>query len=150
MKMEPIVSSETSAIRTQTPGNYPKRNKLLSLLGLENAWFKSHLGLRKPCNFSWLSLVSPGKFLAVALNCAASRVHSGSLYMVCGCYCSNNVKFFCLLGCNCMGRHSVPSHTVNYTHAPLCTVQYTHAPRAEYAAITPTTSMSTDTIEPLL
>jgi len=23
-----IVSSETSAIRTQTPGNYPKRNKL--------------------------------------------------------------------------------------------------------------------------
>ena len=29
MKMEPIVSSETSAIRTQTPGNYPKRNKWL-------------------------------------------------------------------------------------------------------------------------
>ena len=28
MKMEQIVSSETSAIRTQTPGNYPKRNKL--------------------------------------------------------------------------------------------------------------------------
>ena len=28
MKMEPIVSSGTSAIRTQTPGNYPKRNKL--------------------------------------------------------------------------------------------------------------------------
>jgi len=28
MKMEPIVSTETSAIRTQTPGNYPKRNKL--------------------------------------------------------------------------------------------------------------------------
>jgi len=26
--MEPIVSSETSAIKTQTPGNYPKRNKL--------------------------------------------------------------------------------------------------------------------------
>ena len=26
--MEPIVSSETSEIRTQTPGNYPKRNKL--------------------------------------------------------------------------------------------------------------------------
>jgi len=25
MKMEPIVSSETSAIRTQTPGIYPKR-----------------------------------------------------------------------------------------------------------------------------
>ena len=28
MKMEPIVSSETSAVRTQTPENYPKRNKL--------------------------------------------------------------------------------------------------------------------------
>ena len=28
MKMEPTVSSETSAIRTQTPGNYPKRTKL--------------------------------------------------------------------------------------------------------------------------
>ena len=28
MKMEPIVSSETSAIRTQTPGNYPKRNNI--------------------------------------------------------------------------------------------------------------------------
>jgi len=28
MKMEPVVSSETSALRTQTPGNYPKRNKL--------------------------------------------------------------------------------------------------------------------------
>jgi len=26
--MEPIVSAETSAIRTQTPGNYPKRNNL--------------------------------------------------------------------------------------------------------------------------
>ena len=28
MKMEPIVSSETSAIRTQTPGNYPKREQI--------------------------------------------------------------------------------------------------------------------------
>jgi len=28
MKMEPIVSSETSAIKSQTPGNYAKRNKL--------------------------------------------------------------------------------------------------------------------------
>jgi len=26
--MEPKAVSETSAIRTQTPGNYPKRNKL--------------------------------------------------------------------------------------------------------------------------
>ena len=28
MKMEPTVSSETSVIRTQTLGNYPKRNTL--------------------------------------------------------------------------------------------------------------------------
>ena len=28
MKMEPIRRSETSAIKTQTPGNYPKRNIL--------------------------------------------------------------------------------------------------------------------------
>jgi len=35
MKMEPIVSSETSAIGTQTPGNYPKRNKLHCLLALQ-------------------------------------------------------------------------------------------------------------------
>ena len=28
MKMEPIRSSETSAIKTQMPGNYPKRNIL--------------------------------------------------------------------------------------------------------------------------
>ena len=35
MKMEPIVSSETSAIRTQTPGNYPKRNKLQRTISLQ-------------------------------------------------------------------------------------------------------------------
>ena len=28
MKVEPIVSSQTSAIKSQMPGNYPKRNKL--------------------------------------------------------------------------------------------------------------------------
>ena len=28
LKMEPIRCSETSAIKTQTPGNYPKRNIL--------------------------------------------------------------------------------------------------------------------------
>ena len=32
MKMEPIRSSETSAIKTQTPGNYPKRNILQCML----------------------------------------------------------------------------------------------------------------------
>jgi len=41
-----------------------------------------------------------------------------------------------------------------YTHptdwVPSYTLKYTHAPRAEYAAITPTLSMSTYTIEPFL
>jgi len=46
MKMEPIVSSETSAIKTQTPGNYPKRNKLqlylfIHVIVLSNAATKS-------------------------------------------------------------------------------------------------------------
>ena len=38
MKMEPIVSSETSAIRTQTPGNYPERNNLHFYI-LLTSWF---------------------------------------------------------------------------------------------------------------
>jgi len=36
MKMEPIVSSETSAIRIQTPGNYPKKNKLQDIIYLSH------------------------------------------------------------------------------------------------------------------
>ena len=40
MKMEPIVSSETSAIKSQTPGNYPKRNKLDLFL---NSKFKNDI-----------------------------------------------------------------------------------------------------------
>jgi len=46
MKMEPIVSSETSAIRTQTPGNYPKRNNLHKICVLISStmlvWNLSH------------------------------------------------------------------------------------------------------------
>jgi len=38
MKMEPIVSSETSAIKSQTPGNYPKRNKLQSIYYQHDTW----------------------------------------------------------------------------------------------------------------
>ena len=48
MKMEPIVSSETSVIRTQTPGNYPKRNNLhftLIPMGIIVSVFE-HFGLR--------------------------------------------------------------------------------------------------------
>ena len=47
MKMEPTVSSETSAIRTQTPGIYPKRNKLQLLYYYYYYFF---------LNFSWYSL----------------------------------------------------------------------------------------------
>ena len=44
MKMEPIVSSETSAIRTQTPGNYPKRNNLQQFIELKKITnFKNEL-----------------------------------------------------------------------------------------------------------
>jgi len=39
--MEPIVSSETSAIRTQTTGNYPERNKLHSCTCFEH--YYAHL-----------------------------------------------------------------------------------------------------------
>ena len=38
MKMELTVSSETSAVRTQTPGNYPKRNKLHLFISEFNLW----------------------------------------------------------------------------------------------------------------
>ena len=66
--MEPIVSSETSAIRTQMPGNYPKRNKLqvrkLSTKMLEflplycaYAWTESKDILFYMCDESALSAV---------------------------------------------------------------------------------------------
>jgi len=42
--MEPTVSFETSAIRTQTPGNYPKRNKLQNMTSL----FPIRKTVRKP------------------------------------------------------------------------------------------------------
>jgi len=45
---------------------------------------------------------------------------------------------------------SVDTDVVGVIALPSYTVNYTHAPRAEYAAITPTTSMSTDKIEPYL
>ena len=45
MEMEPTVSSETSAIRTQTPGNYPKRNKLHLEHGESSKTRKIHIRL---------------------------------------------------------------------------------------------------------
>jgi len=52
MKMESIVSSETSAIRTQTPGNYPKRNKLHLEHGES---LKTRIYLTKPASSPSLS-----------------------------------------------------------------------------------------------
>ena len=49
MKMEPIRSSETSAIKTQTPGNYPKRN-ILQFVEVVFAW-SSLPYANKFCNF---------------------------------------------------------------------------------------------------
>jgi len=50
MKMEPIVSSETSAIRTQTPGNYPKRNNLqLNILSVYLPSYFLHLNSLSEC-----------------------------------------------------------------------------------------------------
>ena len=45
MKMEPIRSSETSAIKTQTPGNYPKRNEHIKLKhgeSLKTRWISTY------------------------------------------------------------------------------------------------------------
>jgi len=47
MKMEPIRSSETSAVKTQTPGNYPKRN-ILQLKHGENLKTSKKCCLRFP------------------------------------------------------------------------------------------------------
>jgi len=56
MKMEPIVSSETSAIRTQTPGNYPKRNKLHLEHGesLQTRTLQICLSTKEPNRSVWL------------------------------------------------------------------------------------------------
>jgi len=55
MKMEPIVSSETSAIRTQTPGNYPKRNNLQIYL-----MFNKVYGVRLPPLLGATYQITPG------------------------------------------------------------------------------------------
>jgi len=55
MKMEPIVSSETSAIRTQTPGNYPKRNKLHLEHGES---LKTRIGLGRLLSVYWQEILN--------------------------------------------------------------------------------------------
>ena len=71
MKMEPIRSSETSAIKTQTPGNYPKRNilqlkqgeslktRLIMIVYSEYAFSLSYWGcMHMCCVVFWLWPVS--------------------------------------------------------------------------------------------
>ena len=56
MKMEPIRSSETSAIRTQTPGNYQKRNNLQELIYFHSknisqaCWYPQFFGKAYICH----------------------------------------------------------------------------------------------------
>jgi len=55
MKMEPIMSSETSVIRTQTPGNYPKRNNLHFTVSLVS--FSTQFNFYEPCySHMWCSV----------------------------------------------------------------------------------------------
>jgi len=49
MKMEPIVGSETSAFKTQTPGKYPKEN----ILDKEHG--ESLKSRRKACTLNYLT-----------------------------------------------------------------------------------------------
>jgi len=46
MKMEPIASSETSAIRTQTPENYPKNEQITGLLRPNSWWMVNKVMIR--------------------------------------------------------------------------------------------------------
>ena len=55
MKMEPIRSSETSAIKTQTPGNYPKRNILQLEFSFVSAYRTFCPVLTSTCLFLQLS-----------------------------------------------------------------------------------------------
>jgi len=46
MKMGLIDGSETSAIRTQTPGNYPKENITQDLIIFKNMYINNFINLR--------------------------------------------------------------------------------------------------------
>jgi len=79
MKMELTVSSDTSAIRTQTPGNYPKRNKLHLEHGES---LKTRAWIILKFIFSFASVL-PGKFSNNAEGRFYNRFfrdHSESLY----------------------------------------------------------------------
>jgi len=70
MKMEPIVSSETSAIRTQTPGNYPKRNNLLLQICYKTSY---KLSIGWAC---WNVAHTSYKFLSYSSSTCLSSFHT--------------------------------------------------------------------------
>jgi len=76
------------------------------------------------------------KITRMVLSCPLTRTWSVLWqHIVTGCLC------VCVCVCSSLYRKPL---------VPSCTVNYTHTPREEYAAITPTTSISTDTIKPVL
>ena len=56
----------------------------------------------------------------------------------------------CIGLCRLCGTHTVPLYTVQYTHNASLDCALQKRGMGKYATITPTTSISTDTIEPLL
>ena len=75
MKMEPIRSSETSAIKTQTPGNYPKKNilQIYCQLMQESTFFIRTAGelvfdepVRETCTSFPSTISPPGRIMALA------------------------------------------------------------------------------------
>ena len=74
--MEPIVSSETSAIRTQTPGNYPKRNKLHDKKIVSYVLFYCIFNLHIIIAVSLLVSLSPHVFQ----NALSRLLHKRTLY----------------------------------------------------------------------
>jgi len=84
MKMEPIVSFETSAIRTQTPGNYPKRNNLHlehgESLRTRNIGFDNMR--RKSWQTEWLSATLPSNYGKVAVISIGMQAAQGQCIFV--------------------------------------------------------------------
>jgi len=90
---------------------------------------------------------------SATLHCA---VHTQCLSTLCSAHTvplytvqyPHSATLHCAVHTQCLSTlcstHTVPLYTVQYTHT------HTHTPQSQYAAITPTTSISTDTIEPLL
>ena len=91
MKMEPTVSSETSAIRTQTPGNYPKRNKLHLEHGES---LKTRIKKILPQNI--FSIIGTAHILYNRLPCPLVVLLPATVFVV---YCvgSNSLKKVCSL-----------------------------------------------------